>query len=82
MTDDLKPINYYVTLDESEVLMQESDDATQTSEAEQRAQERREKETQQQQQLDALRQVQLNDVYAAKMAAAAASNSAAADQVM
>lgn len=82
MADDLKPINYYVTLDESEVLMQEADDATQTSEAEMREQERREKEVQQQQQLDALRQVQLNDVYAAKMAAAAASSVASADQIL
>jgi hypothetical protein len=73
MIDDLKPINYYVTEDESELLMQEADGKTQTSEMEMREQQRRENEMRQQQQLDVLRQVQISDVHAAKSAAAAAS---------
>jgi hypothetical protein len=73
MTDDLKPINYYVTEDESELLMQEADGKTQASEQETREQQRRENEVRQQEQLEVLRQVQLNDVHAAKSAAAAAS---------
>jgi hypothetical protein len=70
MSDDMKPINYYVTGEESEILMQEGTLAK--GEDQGNAQkERQEAEEKELKRLEAMGMAQRNDVIAAKNAASA-----------
>lgn len=69
MVDDMKPINYYVTGEDCELLMQEGDEQTKKQEAERKDEERRANEEKQRQQAEALGRAQRSDVLAEKNAA-------------
>lgn len=70
MTDDMKPINYYVTGEESEVLMQEGTLAKE-EDLENAQKERQQAEDKELRRLEAMGMAQRNDVIVAKNAASA-----------